>query len=274
MQEITSRRNPAVLYAASLLTRKGREEAHAFPAEGEKLFLEAVSAGAEIQQILVSAERRDRIFAMIGQALGHPAEEDPRVILLPASTFEKVSSEKAPQGIVTILKSLDFSKKYIKIDKKDLSSDPTEKMMVLYSVRDPGNLGAILRSASAFGFRRLLLSADCAELENPKTVRAAMGAIFRVRCDVIEEMDSLPDAVRGAGRRIFSAELKEGARSLTEISLRGSDLIVIGNEGHGIPPAFSRCTDGSVYIPIAPGTESLNASVAASLFLWEVGRKD
>lgn len=271
---ITSRSNPLVKYAASLQTKKGREEAGAFPVEGEKLFLEAVRAGVAIERIFVSEARRDALFGMISDALSVSAEEDPRVTLLSESAYSKISSENAPQGILTVIKSLDIFKKCIKIDKKEFLSFKDGRLLALASVRDPGNLGAILRSAAAFGFSGILLSDDCVELTNPKTARAAMGALFRMKLTVVEDMVSTLREAKAAGRKVYAAELREGARSVLETELSSSDIIVIGNEGHGIPHEISSAATASLYIPIAKGTESLNAAVAASIFLWEIGRKE
>ena len=148
-----------------------------------------------------------------------------------------------------------------------------ERILTLCSVRDPGNLGAIIRSAVAFGFDRLILSGDCAELTSPKTVRAAMGAIFKLSMMTVEDFASVVTAAEESGRRVLCAELSERAVSLREIGLRDDDVLMIGNEGHGIPEEISSLASASVYIPIAPNTESLNAAVAASILLWELGGK-
>ncbi len=271
---ITSRKNPEVMYAASLLTKKAREQEKVFIAEGLKLFSEAVDSGAELARIYIREDKQREYIPVIREKLGDEICTDGRLFILSASAFEKISSENAPQGIISVIKSLDIFKKCITIYKKDFLSFNRERILALCSVRDPGNLGAIIRSAVAFGFDRLLLSDDCAELTNPKTVRAAMGALFKLQTVTVSDFSSVFSAAREAGRRIFCAELTEGAVSITETELCASDVIVIGNEGHGIPADYSRLASGSVYIPIAPNTESLNAAVAASILLWELGRKE
>jgi len=136
-------------------------------------------------------------------------------------------------------------------------------------VRDPGNLGAVVRSAVAFGFTDVVLSSDCVEVCNPKTVRAAMGGIFSLAFHVVSDFASFVSSMRESGRRVFAAELRPGAKPIREIGLTPDDVVVIGNEGHGVPIEISALCDASVYIPISPAAESLNAAVAASLFLWE-----
>jgi TrmH family RNA methyltransferase len=134
-------------------------------------------------------------------------------------------------------------------------------------------LGAIVRSAVAFGTDTLLLSADCADLYNPKTLRAAMGSLFKIRAFIVEDLADAVIALRQSGRRVFAAELTENAVSLAEACPCTKDIFIIGNEGHGIPREISSSCDGSVYIPIKQGVESLNASVAASVLLWEQAKK-
>lgn len=270
---ITSRSNPEVMLAASLLQKKYREQRGLFIAEGVKLFREAASSGASIARVYISEKQKDALLPTVRSALGDFGCKNIPVFVLSESAFEKISSENSPQGIITVVNSLDIFEKSTKINKKDLEKTENQRLLALCSVRDPGNLGAILRSALAFGYDRVILSGDCAELTSPKTVRAAMGALFKISLSVVSDFSSLFTSAREAGRRVLCAELSERAVSLRSIDARTSDIIVIGNEGHGIPPELSALADFSVYIPIAPNTESLNAAVAASVFLWELGGK-
>ena len=150
---------------------------------------------------------------------------------------------------------------------------PSARVLCLCSVRDPGNLGAIIRSAVAFGTDTLILSEDCADLYNPKTVRSAMGCLFKVNALVVQDMPSALFALKESGRSVYAAELTEKACSLAELDVSAHDVFVIGNEGHGIPKEYSELCTQSVYIPIRSGVESLNASVAASILLWEQEKK-
>ena len=96
-----------------------------------------------------------------------------------------------------------------------------------------------------------------------------MGNLFRLRVFSVSDIAGSIAALRTSGRRVFAAELREGALSVSDASVTAKDVFVIGNEGHGIPEEISASCDGSVYIPIAKGVESLNASIAASVLLWE-----
>ena len=271
---ITSRSNPEVMLAASLLQKKYREQHGLFIAEGLKLFHEIASSRASIAKVYVSDKQKDKLLPLVSAALGDAYCKKVPVFLLSESAFEKISSENSPQGIITVVNSLDIFEKCTKIYKKDFEEIRNERVLMLCSVRDPGNLGAILRSAVAFGYDRVILSDDCAEPTSPKTVRAAMGALFKISLTLVSDLASAFDAARKAGRRVLCAELTDRALSLRDLDFRASDVVVIGNEGHGIPSELSQLADHSVYIPIAPNTESLNAAVAASIFLWELGGKE
>ena len=147
-----------------------------------------------------------------------------------------------------------------------------DKIIALNSVRDPSNLGAIIRSAVAFGVSHIVLSSDCVDPYNPKTVRAAMGALFKIKITIVSDFASfIRDSIL-AGRNVYAAELREGAFPLDEIAFSSQDIVIIGNEGHGIDESISSLCTASVYIPISGMIESLNASVAASILMWELSK--
>ena len=266
---LSSKNNDTVKWAATLADKKGRDKSSSFIAEGIKLTLEAISASLPITHIFVSESKADAVMSKIEEKLAEKNDLNVRLITLADSAFEKISTEKAPEGVISVIKHLDFFSNIDIIYKKDFFIARDERVIVLCSVRDPGNLGSVIRSAVAFGVDRIILSSDCADVYNPKTVRSAMGSLFRVKISKVSRLEGFIEAFRDSGRRIFAAELTENAKSLTDISLTRSDAVIIGNEGHGIPPEISALCDESVYIPISGKTESLNASVAAAIFMWE-----
>ncbi len=259
-----------VKWAASLSDKKGRDKERTFIAEGEKLSLEAIETGLPVSHIFVSEARSERILPRISAAFENSvADENCEVFILSESAFSKISTEKAPQGIISVIKYLDFFNNIDIIYKEDFFLLPSERTIALASVRDPGNLGSVIRSAVAFGVDHIVISSDSADIYNPKTVRSAMGSLFRVKVSIVSDMEAFAMAVQASGRRIYAAELSDSARSLSDIGILPSDIIVIGNEGHGIPSSLSDKCSGSVYIPISKKTESLNAAVAAAIFMWE-----
>ncbi len=266
---ITSRSNPIVKWAASLSEKKGRSSCRTFIAEGEKLVYEAIEAELPVTHIFISESKRDKLLYKTVALLGSEKYANTEVYILNDSVFDKISTEKAPQGIISAIKYLDFFRDMDIIYKEEFFIKTGERALFLHSVRDPGNLGAIIRSAVAFGIDHIVMSSDSVDVYNPKVIRSAMGSLFKIRISTISDVPSFIYAAQQNGRRMLAAELQENACSLSEIVLSSDDIVVIGNEGHGIPREISLLCDKSVYIPISEKTESLNASVAASIFMWE-----
>ncbi len=269
---LTSRKNPKIQLFFSLRDKKAREQNGLFMAEGEKLLIESISAGLPIAYILISEENRERIFSLLSGKEDEKALQSAEVILMSKSCFEKISTEKAPQGVITIVKHLDFFKKCTIINKETLDSWQGKRLVMLSSMQDPGNLGAVARSALAFGADAILLGPDSCDPYHPRALRAAMGSLFRMELYMLSDASAAVDAMQASGRRVFAAELVPNAIPLSSLSLLPSDVFVIGNEGHGIPKELSAKCNDSVYIPIQKTTESLNAAVAAAIFMWEQGK--
>ena len=268
-ETITSRNNPIVKWAASLSSKKGRDISKSFIAEGEKLSYEAMKARLLITHVFIAESKKSKLTPQILTLLDDKMYEDTQIITLSDTAFEKISTEKAPQGIISVIKYLDFFREIDIIYKEEFFLNADERVIILSSMRDPSNLGAVIRSAVAFGVDHIILTADSADLYNPKTVRSAMGSLFRVRVSIIRDINSFVKTMTQIGRRVFAAELSDNAVSLDKVGLEPSDAVIIGNEGHGIDPELSSICTASVYIPISKKTESLNASVAAAVFMWE-----
>ena len=270
---ISSRNNPTVKWGASLASKKGRDEASSFIAEGEKLTLEALDAHLSVTHIFVKESRAHEILEKLKIYFDDGFFSNTELITLSDTAFEKISTEKSPQGVISVIKYLDFFREIDIIYKEDFFLPADERAIILSSVRDPGNLGSVIRSAAAFGVDHVILTSDCADLYNPKTVRSAMGSLFRVKTTRVRDMKECILHLVKCGRRVFSAELSENARPISEIGLSASDLVIIGNEGHGLSAeTVEACTD-TVIIPMTEGSESLNASAAAAICIWETVRR-
>ena len=266
---IKSRNNPFVKWVCTLQDKKGREQERRFMAEGHKLVFEAISAGLPVTDCIIMQSKVNEYTDKLYQLLECEGFEETCITVVDDSVFEKISTEKAPQGLIAIIKYLDNFKDMDIIYKEDFFLEHDEKAIILCSLRDPSNLGAVVRSAVAFGKEHIILTNDCADVYNTKTIRSAMGSLFRVK---VTRVGSLADAISGMrdnGRRVYAAELTDRAVSLKSVDLSSKDVFIIGNEGHGIPGEISEMCDASVFIPISTSTESLNASVAASIIMWE-----
>lgn len=266
---ITSRNNPFVKWAVSLADKKGRADARAFLAEGEKLSFEALECGLPVTHIIIEEGKLDKNKERLSHYLDGEYKGKCELKVVAKSVFEKISTEKAPQGVISIIKYLDFFRKVDIIYKEEFFISDNERALFLCSLRDPNNLGSVIRCAAAFGIEHIVLSDDCADVYNPKTVRCAMGSLFKVKITAVSDTVKFVTVAKALGRRVFAAELSERAVAVPEIGLRADDIIMIGNEGHGIPPEISSSCNGSVYIPISKNTESLNASCAAAVLMWE-----
>lgn len=267
---ITSRQNPLVQLTASLAERKHREREGLFRFDGRKLFVEALTAALPLSAVLLRASSAERLLA---EAEGLAFPEDCRVAVLADSLFDRISEEKAPDGVICISKRLDKTHKIITIDKRCdfLSSLSVGHTLVLESVRDPGNLGTIIRSAAAFGLGNLVLSADCADIYHPRTIRAAMGALFGKPIVVVEDIADAIAQLTTRGR-VYAAALDGEAKRLGEVVFGKNDSVLVGNEGHGLSAAAIAAATDKLFIPMEAGVESLNAGVAASVLLWQLYR--
>ena len=262
---ITSRQNPLICEVASLLKRRERDESGRFIMDGKKLCFEYIRYVGSPVYLFVNEKQRDKLADELSE-LEVECGITLNITLVSESAFMKMTEQKAPDGIIAIGERHLLPHEYIRVgDHFDFSG---ERVIAMSSLRDTGNVGTVIRTALAFGYDRVLLSGDCADIYSPKTLRATMGAAFSMKLTVC---DSLPEVVARlvkGGRRVYSAELRENAISLDAITVSESDVFVVGNEGHGIEASVSESSSASVYIPISDRSESLNAAIAASVLMW------
>ena len=197
------------------------------------------------------------------------------MILVPQSVFEKITSEKSPQGIITVAKTIDFLKKYTTIYNNEKFFTEPRASVMLCDIRDPGNLGTVLRCASAFELDAVYITDGCTDLFSPKAVRGSMGALFKTPICIESDAVSHIKKLRESGVKVYAAALDRSAISLDELEIESDQSVcfVIGNEGHGLGEDIISECDRSVFIPMAANTESLNASVASSVLMWELYKR-
>ncbi len=260
---ISSRSNPTVVTLSKLKDKKFRDRELIFLADGVKLTEEALLYSC-VDSVVVSEEAlsRDDVSRLVELA----GAKDVKVIVMAASAFEKLTSESSPQGVIAVV-NYDLARH------RTFSSADVEKLgmsIMLSEIRDPGNLGTIIRSAAAFGFDSVI-AADCADIYNPKTVRASMGAIFKMNIFTSRNSAETASAL-AKGRRLVAAALTDSSVSLDKFDCRSNDIFLIGNEGHGLSDDVVALCDAVVKIPIEQNTESLNAAIAATVLMWEQRR--
>ena len=253
---ITSPQNPRIQQVRALLSqRKERDETGLFVLEGVRLLEEALSSGWQARFMLYTADLSPRGLELIAacRARGVEVEEVAPHVLKSAADTEN------PQGILGV-----FARRELTLA-RDL-----DFIVVADCVRDPGNLGTLLRSAAAAGAQAVLLSPGTVDAFSPKVVRAGMGAHFRLALKNFAWAE-LPALVKPACQ-IYTAEAGAGT-ACWQLDLRGPLALVIGGEAEGVSPEARALSDGAVTIPMPGRSESLNAAVAAGILLFEVVRQ-
>jgi len=265
---IQSRSNKKTVEFSKLAEKKYRDQSRLFLAEGVKLAEEALKfskAGVECVIVAETAVKKasddspyDRVTAIAKTA----NELDVQLSVFADSAFEKITTESAPQGVIAVVpyqNNLVETENFVRWQNG-------RRLIMLEEIRDPGNLGTILRSAEAMGMEGVILS-RCADIYSPKVVRAAMGTVFRMPVFITSNGIGAVNVMKDCGRRVLAAALGWYSLTLGEYEPDPMDCAVIGNEGHGMPDAMiSECT-ACLRIPMAGHTVSLNASAAADC-IW------
>ena len=230
---------------------------------------EAIKKGLKLSFILASEAEWDSVLEKAEKTYGI-AESDIScpVILVEKSLFLRLSEEMAPEGVISVAEYLSERHSCLSEGER-FSCNSGESILILESVRDPQNVGAIIRVAAAFGVDRISMSSDCADIYTSKTIRASRGTVFGTRIDRITDILQAIEDIRASGRRVFAAALQRDSQRLGELQIKRGDCVVIGNEGHGLSEATVKACDSTVFIPMADGVESLNAATAAAVLVWE-----
>ena len=176
--------------------------------------------------------------------------------------FEYITEVKTPQGILAIIKK----------ESNENNIDYSQDIIVaLDGIQDPGNLGTILRTVDSVGLNQILVSKDTADCYNPKVVRSTMGAIFRVKVIECEDLEKTLKEMKKHKYSILTTSLQT-ENSIYDVKYK-KDVIVIGNEANGVTEKIQNLADKKVKIPMLGKTESLNASVATGVILYEYVRQ-
>ena len=270
---IASRQNKNIVRLMKLSDRRAREAERVFRFDGVKLLCEAIKAGLNLDTVFVKASAADKLCKSMLRLYGYDLEDVKcRLLLVADELFDKISEENSPEGVITVAEYIDKVHKSYIIKEGNIPGVSEGGVLLLESVRDPQNVGAVIRSAAALGICCLAMSEDCADIYNPRTVRAAMGTLF---IQPIVRVDSLPEyvcALRNAGRKVYAAALDPSAVALGSFELEKGACVAVGNEGHGLSQELIDACDAKLYIPMREGTESLNAAVASALIMWEMDR--
>ncbi len=261
---ITGTSNPKVKRLLNLKRRrKAREEEGVFLAEGARMAREA--PGQDIRELYVSESFNQKEPALTKQ-IAKAGGVQPQI--LSDSVFAHVSDTQTPQGILLVLAQRNSSPEEL----LQPAEGTAPLLLLLENIQDPGNLGTLFRSAEAAGATGIMLSRDCVDLYNPKVIRSTMGSVYRMPFCYVEDLPAAQKQIRKAGIRVFAADLA-GTADYDREDYRDASAFLVGNEGNGLTRKALKETDARVRIPMQGQVESLNASVAGSLLLFEAARQ-
>lgn len=260
MQTITSKDNSKLKAAAKLLqSKKTRTAQGEFLTEGYRLCMDAVHSGRKPLRVFVTEQMLER--ENCDEILRHCEE----VYLISEPLAQKLSDTQTPQGIFCVFPILDNHSR--------LATIKRNRVVVLSSLQDPGNIGTIIRTSEAFGVDLIVMSSDCPDLYAPKTLRATMGGVFRMPILVTDCLKEEILSMRRQGINVYAAALKEESVPITQLSFNQPTAIVIGNEGNGLTDEMIEVCTAPMIIPMAGKAESLNAAAAATVAVWEMCRQ-
>ncbi len=259
MQVISSKDNELIKHIKKLKDKKYRDESNEYIIEGVKLIEEAVKENAKIKKVII-CEDTTRTYEIPTNIMLEIAKYE--CVYVTDKIFNSITQVTNPQEIMAIIEK----------NTNNTEIDFTQDIIIaLDDVQDPGNLGTILRTVDSIGLNQIIVSKETADAFNPKVVRSTMGAIFRVK---IIEVDNLQDTIKQIKKHHFKLMVTslQTNNSIYDIEFK-KKIIVIGNEANGVSKEIQDIADERAKIPMLGRTESLNASVAAGIVMYEYVRQ-
>ena len=260
---IASKDNPKIKqYRKLASSRRARTEQGLFVAEGMRGIVD-IAGEADIEALFCTEAALEKYAGVL---------DTDRLALIPADrrftvteeVARKMSDTGSTQGVFAIVKRLDLPLG---------DTLPTGKYLVLDELQDPGNLGTMIRTAAAVGLSGVILSGNCADLYNPKTVRSCMGSLTKVNIYIEKDVSRVLAVLDKSGIKTLAAVVRDG-QSVSETDFSGGCAVVIGNEGRGLPEETVSLCRERVTIKMRGSTESLNAAIAGTILVWEMSGRD
>lgn len=260
MRTISSRRNPIVKLFQDAVRRRAPSDAIVL--EGARLLADASAAGVDITHVVFSAERVSReTRALIDRLDRHGVTTTAAT----AAVLSAASPARSPSGVVSLARRPAS-------DLGSLLRRAPHLVLLAIGVQDPGNVGALIRSAEAAHASGVIVSGGSADPFGWKAIRGSMGSVFRLPAVVADSPEEVIRAARTHQLRIFAAAPHHGL-SLFDVSFLNPSLIVLGAEGPGLPPEMVELADETITIPMSGEVESLNVGVAGAILLYEAFRQ-
>lgn len=261
LRRVTSRQNALVKDLRKALSQGEPTGEGCLAVEGVRIIEEAIRSGLRFQAVFFSDAGSAHAARLLPQIASHV-----EVLLLPDDVFSSAVSTESPQGVAALV-----TLRSHKLEDLLEQAGPDPLLVGVAGIQDPGNLGTIIRSAEAFGARAVLLGEKTVSHFNPKAVRASAGSLFREPLLRVKMAETIP-LLKRQGVRVLATSSHKG-KPIHQVNFLGAAMIVLGNEGAGVPPEILSQADEFVTIPHSPRVESLNAGIAASILLYEAARQ-
>lgn len=269
---ISSKNNELIIEISKLKEKKHRDKTGLFFVEGFKLFHEILNAskhGYQIKHIISLDDVADEVEAILRKfALSYCQLKQNNFIVVTNDVYKKITTEEAFQGIMCVIHKPSHS--------EEITLSYQKPIIILDGVRDTGNVGTIIRTANALCECEFIFTHDCADLYNPKTLRAAMGANFYQKIKICENINNFKNDVeklKENGYNICATFLDKNSKSIEDVNFNTKTAVIFGNEGKGISDDVLKMCDEKMIIPINENSESLNVSIAAGIVFWEMNKK-
>ncbi|MBF0979291.1 MAG: RNA methyltransferase [Clostridiales bacterium] len=246
---ITSKDNEIIKNIKKLKEKKYRLDSYIV--EGIKMVKEAIS---ENQEIALIAIREDFKIDFDTKKI--------KIVTISNKIFNDISDVKTPQGILAVIKK----------NQNNQIETNSDYILALDSLQDPGNMGTIIRTADSANINQIIINKTTVDPYSPKVIRSTMGAIYRTNIIEVEDLKATLKEMKLKGFQIITTDLK-ATQSIYDINYNNKTVVVIGNEANGVSQEILQTADKKVIIPMLGKTESLNASIAASIMIYEYVRQ-
>src|SRR5580765_4906187 len=266
LRRVTSRQNALVKDLRKALSQGEPTGEGCLAVEGVRIIEEAIRSGLRFQAVFFSDAGSAHAARLLPQTASNV-----EVMLLPDDVFASAVSTESPQGVAALVKLRPHKFEDLLEPGGQGLQSKNQLLLGVAGIQDPGNLGTIIRSAEAFGVRAVLLGEKTVSHFNPKAVRASAGSLFREPLIRVKLGESIA-ALKQHGLRVLATSSHKG-KPLHEANFTGAAMIVVGNEGAGVPQEILSLADELVTIPHSARVESLNAGIAASILLYEAVRQ-
>jgi len=264
MAVISSRNNPTIRHARSLLTKKGRHKEGAFLVEGIRFTEEACSS--DLEPLMVFYDNTLQENGRGQDLLNYLESRYPgSCCQVTASVLKSITDTCSPQGIVVMYPKIAW-------DWSDMFKLRPASVIVVDGVGDPGNLGTILRTAAAAGAGGVIILERTVDVYNPKALRASMGAVFRLPCIQNVPLVGAMQHLRTENCRLIGAAAGAGT-VYHDMDYTGPFALAVGNEARGLSPQLVELCQETVAIPLSRGVESLNVAIATAVIIYEAARQ-